>query len=69
MTVRDDILAEVSKGPRSYTYLESRCSRPNLPDGHVMRVLAEMVNSRTLRVSEWRYEKGILQPVYARVGE
>ena len=69
MTVRDDILAELSKCPRSFTYLESKCSRPNLPDGHVMRVLAEMVNSRTLMVAEWRYEAGRLQPVYAKVGE
>ena len=68
MTVRDDILAEVSKCPRSFSWLEAKCSRPNLPEGHVMRIVAELVNSHALMVQEWRYEDGILQPVYARVG-
>lgn len=66
MTVHDDILSELSKGPRTFTYLETRCHRPNLPPDHVMRTLATMVNSKEIYVREWVVERGKFVPVYER---
>lgn len=64
MTVRDDVLRELSTGPKLYTHIVRKCSRANLPDGHVDRVLDGMVRAREIVVREWVVEKGKFQPVY-----
>lgn len=64
MTVHDDVLRELSTGPKLLTHLERTCARPNLPPGHLLRTLADMVNAREVFVREWVVEKGRFQPVY-----
>lgn len=64
MTVREDVLRELSTGPKLYTHIVRKCARQNLPDGHVDRVLDGMVRAREIVVREWVVEKGKFQPVY-----
>lgn len=64
MTVREDVLSELSTGPKLYTHIVRKCARANLPDGHVDRVLDGMVRSGEVYVREWVVERGKFQPVY-----
>ncbi|MBR6204651.1 MAG: hypothetical protein IKQ60_06360 [Candidatus Methanomethylophilaceae archaeon] len=64
MTVREDVLRELSTGPKPYTHIVRKCARANLPDGHVDRVLDDMVRAREIVVREWVVERGKFQPVY-----
>ncbi len=64
MTVREDVLRELSTGPKLYTHIVRKCARPQLPDGHVDRVLDGMARAGEVYVREWVVEKGKFQPVY-----
>ena len=64
MTVRDDILRELSTGPKTFAYLERKCTRPNLPPGHVLRTVMELVNSKEIVAREWVVDRGKFTPVY-----
>ncbi len=66
MTVHDDILSELSKGPRTFTYLERKCSKPNLPPDHVLKTVSRMVSSKEIVVREWVVDRGRFVPVYER---
>ena len=64
MTVREDILKELSTGPKTFVYLERKCTRSNLPPGHVLRTVMEMVNSKEIVAREWVVDRGKFTPVY-----
>ena len=64
MTVRDDVLKELSTGPKTFAYLERKCTRPNLPPGHVLRTVMELVNAREIVAREWVVDRGKFTPVY-----
>ena len=64
MTVRDDVLRELSTGPKTFASLERKCTRPNLPPGHVLRTVMELVNSKEIVAREWVVDRGKFTPVY-----
>lgn len=72
MTVEEDIMRELARGPKTLTHLQRKCvPPPSWPDTRqkdITGILALMVSEKTIAVQEWVVEKGRFVPIYARVG-
>ena len=70
MTVAENVLAELTTGPKTLTYLQRKCTPvpkwPDMKPKDITGVLALMVSEGSIDVQEWGVERGKFVPVYRR---